>query len=247
MYEQAKRLFLKLVRMPHDPDAPAGSPGSVRIFRASPRLYWLNLVEWGTLQLIVLLPSFMALIALAIATSRWPEWPRLAARIGLGLLALLCLLQLLLTFWMQKLDYEMRWYIVTDRSLRIRAGVWSAKEVTMTFANIQKVQVSQGPLQKLLNMASVVVSSAGGGAAGPHGTTVSSDSHAARFYGVDNAQEIRDVILERLRQYRDAGLGDSPAASAMAGEVENEEIRLAAVAVLEEARELRLALEQSRR
>jgi membrane protein YdbS with pleckstrin-like domain len=239
MYELVKRWLLGLIRVPHDPVAPAGSAESVRIFRASPRLYWWNLIEWGTLQLLIGLAVAVLLLGMTIGTAKLPEWLRLPARIGLGSVAVLFLLQLLITFWMQKLDYEMRWYIVTDRSLRIRAGVWSVKEITMTFANIQKVQISQGPIQKVLNMATVVVSSAGGGAVGPHGHASGSDQHAARFEGVDNAQEIRDIILERLRQYRDAGLGDSPGLEGDRGD----EVHAAAT-VLEAARELRLALER---
>jgi uncharacterized membrane protein YdbT with pleckstrin-like domain len=239
MYELVKSLLLRLMQVPHDPVAPLGSPSSVRIFRASPQLYYWNLIEWGALQLVLVVPSLAFLfLGMTVGTAKLPEWLRLFARLGLGSVAILLLLQLLITFWMQKLDYQMRWYIVTDRSLRIRSGVWSVKEVTMTFANIQKVQVSQGPIQKLLNIATVVVSSAGGGsAAGPHGQTTSSDQHSAKFEGVDNAQEIRDIILERLRQYRDAGLGDSPT-------LESIDTQQAASAVLKAAQDLRLALEQ---
>ena len=109
----------------------------------------------------------------------------------------------------------------------------------MTFANIQKVQLSQGPLQKILDIATVVVSSAGGGAASAeHGHHSASDRHAARFEGVGNAQEIRDFVLERLRRYRDAGLGDSGVVAAEDGDPELE----AAESVLEAARGLRLAI-----
>ena len=71
--------------------------------------------------------------------------------------------QLPATFVLEKLDYEMRWYMVTDISLRIRHGIWKVNESTMSFANIQQVEVSQGPLQRLLGLADVKVQSAGGG------------------------------------------------------------------------------------
>lgn len=242
MYELVKRFVLRLMHVPHDPVAPAGSPGSARIFRASPRLYQLNLIQWAAMQFAFVFPLVFALIGLTIGTAKLPAWLQPFARFGLGAVVVVFLLQLLITFWMQKLDYEMRWYIVTDRSLRIRAGVWSVKEVTMTFANIQKVQVSQGPIQKVLGIATVVVSSAGGGmVAGPHGHATASDRHAAQFEGVDNAQEIRDIILERLRQYRDGGLGDDVAATTPVQPSGND--AAAAGAVLAAARELRLALE----
>jgi uncharacterized membrane protein YdbT with pleckstrin-like domain len=111
----------------------------------------------------------------------------------------------------------------------------------MTFANIQKVEVSQGPIQKILGIATVVVSSAGGGSAsGPHGQTGSPGQHSARFEGVDNAREIRDTILDRLRRYRDAGLGDTPVT--LAAQEKETDTMAAAQAVLAAARELRVAI-----
>ena len=62
-----------------------------------------------------------------------------------------------------RLDYEQRWYVVTDRSLRLRTGVWSVREMTMSFANLQQITVTQGPLQRLLGLADVRFQSAGGG------------------------------------------------------------------------------------
>ena len=32
--------------------------------------------------------------------------------------------------------------------------------------------------------------------------------HTGFFHGVDNAEEIRDLILNRLRRFRETGLGD---------------------------------------
>lgn len=118
------------------------------------------------------------------------------------------LIQLPFTFAAVRLDWELRWYIVTDRSLRIRAGIWALQESTMSFANLQQVEVSQGPFQRLLGIADVRVQSAGGGSGGEHGKGAGESLHTGVFHGVDNASEIRDLILERLRQFRQAGLGD---------------------------------------
>jgi uncharacterized membrane protein YdbT with pleckstrin-like domain len=95
---------------------------------------------------------------------------------------------------------------VTDRSLRIRTGVWSIQESTMSFANLQQVEVTQGPLQRLLGLADVKVQSAGG-SDNPHGKP-QDDLHTGHFHGVDNAHEIRDLIQDRLRRFRESGLGD---------------------------------------
>ena len=127
-----------------------------------------------------------------------------------GVGVLIYLAQLAVTYSAVRLDYEMRWYVVTDRSLRIRAGIWRVQEMTMSFANLQQVMVTQGPLQRMLGIADVRVESAGGGgikqAAGGHG--IQESMHTGIFHGVENATEIRDLILDRLRHFRETGLGD---------------------------------------
>lgn len=121
------------------------------------------------------------------------------------------LVQLPITYAIRRLDYGQRWYVVTDRSLRLRTGIWSVREMTMSFANLQQVVVTQGPLQRLLRLADVQVQSAGGGGGGSshagHGATTGS-LHTGHFHAVDNAEEIRDLITERLRRFRETGLGD---------------------------------------
>lgn len=121
---------------------------------------------------------------------------------------LLYLVQLPITYGIVRLEFEQRWYIVTDRSLRIRSGLVSVQETTMSFANVQQVTVTQGPLQRLLGIADVRVRSAGGGGGGEQEHGRDDSMHTGVFHGVDNAPVIRDLILERLRQFRAAGLGD---------------------------------------
>ena len=162
--------------------------------------------------------------------------------------------QVALTYAALRLDYEMRWYVVTDRSLRIRTGIWQVQELTMSFANLQQVVLSQGPVQRFLGIADVLVQSAGGGGS-EHGHPSQGGSlHAGHFHGVDNASEVRDLILARLRHFRETGLGDPDevrhplpvshfptSAAANSATVENDAI-LAARELLEEARQLRATL-----
>lgn len=254
-----KDLFLQWMRVPPEPHPPQGSPDSIRIFRAAPNLYYWNLVNWAFLQLAALVGFGFLMFALIRLQSKAPVAVKPFLAAGSYAAVALFVLQLLLTYWVQRLDYEMRWYIVTDRSLRIRAGVWSVQETTMTFANIQKINMTQGPLQKLLGIATVTATSAGGGSVDPAkhpGIT----AHAARFEGVDNAAEIRDLILNRLRQYRDAGLGDPDDAHALpssavakptapnegAGSTTTAATLEAARELLEETRRLRAAIAADR-
>lgn len=129
-----------------------------------------------------------------------------------GLSVMTYLIQIPVTYAIRRLEYEQRWYIVTDRSLRLRTGIWKVQEVTMSFANLQQITVTQGPLQRALGLADVRVQSAGGGGGGGSGEPghgQRGDSlHLGHFHAVDHAEEIRDLILERLRQYRESGLGD---------------------------------------
>lgn len=123
---------------------------------------------------------------------------------------LVYLVQLPFTFLLVRLDYEMRWYMVTDRSLRIRHGILKVSESTMSFANIQQVELAQGPLQRLLGLFDVKVQSAGGGGGGnaSHEHHGGDDMHLGLFHSVTNGPEIRDLIIERLRRFRESGLGD---------------------------------------
>ena len=83
----------------------------------------------------------------------------------------------------------------------------------MTFANIQQITIRQGPLQRLLRIADLEVRSAGGGSGSHYGEGSghgggTHSMHLGYFRGVENAGAIRDLMLERLRRWRDTGLGD---------------------------------------
>jgi len=248
--------MLQALAVPPEPTLPAGSAGSARVFRASRRYLQLKLVSWGAAQAATLtglifalavfdlaafgaelavrqLP-FRALGPIALTIFEWIE--------AFGLIAFV--VQLPLTLLPIILDWELRWYIVTDRSLRIREGVWKVSELTMTFANVQEVSIQQGPLERLFGIADVKVRSAGGGGGGnrPRERHREEDSgHIGYFRGVDGAPAIRDLILERLKKQRDAGIGDAEplAEAAPSGSATSPELLEAARELLAEARELR--------
>ena len=106
------------------------------------------------------------------------------------------------------LKYDTMWYVMTDRSLRIRRGIWTIHEVTITFENVQDISVQSGPVQRHFGIANLTVHTAGGGvASGPHGEK-STTGHVGIIEGIANAPELRDRIMARLRQSKSAGLGD---------------------------------------
>lgn len=293
MFDRIRQLGLRLLRVPPDPDPPAGAPGSLLVFRAGRKFYHLRLARWTLGQLGALAGIVFSLFLLteveravesnrtatppaaaAETTARDPEraaprsradrerslvriarhsppwiWPVIRFFEFAGIV--LYLVQIPITYAMVRLDYALRWYMATDRSLRIRSGLATVQETTMSFANIQQVVVTQGPLQRLLGLADVHVQSAGGGGGGTAKEENMSDSlHTGVFQGVENAAEIRDLILERLRRYREAGLGDPdetapapvPGPDAAAAMGDSGLVHAAAREMLAEARALRASL-----
>jgi uncharacterized membrane protein YdbT with pleckstrin-like domain len=105
-----------------------------------------------------------------------------------------------------RLDYEMRWYILTERSVRLREGVWTIRELTLTFANVQNVHVLQGPVERVFGFSNIMLETAGGGSGQKEQRLV--DPHRAVLRGIENPTEVRELILSLLRRYKTAGLGD---------------------------------------
>jgi membrane protein YdbS with pleckstrin-like domain len=212
MFELFKALALRIAKVPPEPHAPAGSPGSIRTFRSAPNYWKYLLVTWGLRQLA-------GACAIFVFHSMISTWKAAAVGIVPGVLhgfemvgVAAYLAQMPFSLAAARLNFEMRWYIVTDRSLRVREGVFGVREMTLTFANVQNIAIRQGPLQRLLGIADVVVQTAGGGGASSHHGHERGDRggsmHTGTLRAVDNAEQVRDLILDRLRRLRDAGLGD---------------------------------------
>jgi membrane protein YdbS with pleckstrin-like domain len=102
------------------------------------------------------------------------------------------------------LRYDTTWYVMSSRSLRIRRGIWVIRETTITFENVQNVELKQGPLQRHFGIANLTVQTAGGG----QSQQGQPNPHVGLIEGVDDAVGIRDVIMRRVRRSRRAGLGD---------------------------------------
>lgn len=230
--EWVKDVVLRLARVPAEPNAPEGAEESVRVFNAGRNYFTWRMILWGLGNAA----TALALLA-AFAFSFIPTLPPLVRAIWLAVEAGavgMFVASIPITYFLQRLNYEMRWYIVTDRSLRIRSGVVWLQEITMTFANIQGIRVNANPIERLLGLANVEVQSAGGGDSTAHGEP--SSGHTGKFAGVDNAEAIRDFLVERLRVYHDSGLGEKTVEA-------RESLALSAAReVLQETRALRNSL-----
>ena len=202
MYGPLKGALLALLRAPAGPpDAPTGSHASVEVFRASPRFLAYRVAvlalsgALGAFALVASLaatiaegePAGIAVVSLAIVAS---------AAAWLGALFLL------------RIDFDLRYYVVTDRSLRVREGAWTVREKTLTYANVQNLRIVQGPVQRLFGISDLRVDTAGGGAS--HGRGKPGEAgHTATLAGIENAREVRDGVLAHVRALQpNAGLGD---------------------------------------
>ncbi len=202
IYAAIKYKLLSALKAPtHPPDPPLGSPGSVQTFMADPNFLKLRLIVWGGGFAMGMFAELLMIIFIPHDKGGWIWW----------LLLVLTITGAIGKYFLIRIDYDMRYYVVTDRSLRIREGALLIHESTYTFANIQNLSVNQGPLERYLGRANLVVESAGG--AGPsggdqHGQNPFGNAHQGNLRGIDNAREVRDQILLLMRRYRDAGLGD---------------------------------------
>ena len=210
MLDALRSTLLRLLAVPAEPHPPDGDTGHARIFRAAPAYFNYRLVLWGVGQLGALLGLVGATVAIYFASGAVND-PMFGGTMALleGVAWGVYIIQIPISLGIIRLDFEMRWYIVSDRALRVREGIISVREQTMTFANVQQVGIRQGPLQRILGIADVHVTSAGGGSSqGGEGNGLGTNMHEVFFRGVDNAPEIREAIRRRAHLHRDSGLGD---------------------------------------
>lgn len=224
MLDHLKRAIAEIIAVPPEPEAPFGAGDSLRTFRAAENYLTYKMLAWLPRQL-AFVGGFVVLYLMS--TDNMPgvfdrfrflaNFERVLSEQG-GVFAvvdsvvlLFFILQLPLSLLLVVLDYEYRWYMITDRSLRIREGVWNIREQTMTFSNIQNVEIRRGPVQRLLGIADLEVRTAGGGSAVKETGQQSGEAtnlHVGYFRGVDNATEVRELIMARLRKISGTGLGD---------------------------------------
>jgi uncharacterized membrane protein YdbT with pleckstrin-like domain len=211
MYKRFRDWCSELLRIPDDPEPPPGDEASTRLFRAAPNFYKYLIFLWALRTFAVVAILLPTEIIPLVTGFDWERRLRGFAFVVLPLPAIIftfALIQRLFALALVRLDFEKRWYLVTDRSLRVREGIVKVREMTVMFANIQNISVSQGPIQRLLGIADLRVDTAGGGPSRSEKEEGGESLHTVRFRGVDNAAEIRGLITERLRELKDSGLGD---------------------------------------
>ena len=201
MYALLKDAALRVMKAPTEPpDPPAGSHGAVDVYRASPKYLSYRLLGFWVVFTMLWLVTW----GMVVSGSLLGEESLLV--IGIVLAAALAVVQFFFYFAI-RIDYDMRYYIATDRSLRIREGAFIVKEKTITFANVQNLRVVQGPLLRLFGIWHLRVDTAGGGASKKG--EPEKMGHRVQMAGIVNAHAVRDEIRRHLlRRGTSAGLGD---------------------------------------
>lgn len=162
-------------------------------------LHYLKL-GWRIAFGVIAAPVAIGCIALLIVETA------IGVLVAIAAAALLIVL-LTVTWTTLHLRYDTTWYVLTDRSLRLRRGVWVIREMTVTFENVQNVRMTQGPIERLYGIRRLVIETAGGGAVT---SPEQSAGNSCMLEGLANAEAVRDLIMARVRRSRAAGLGDSP-------------------------------------
>ncbi len=200
-YRGIWRVLTDWFRVPHQPPTlPTSDPALVQAFKPSDNyLRYLKLFFWIGCVLIDL--GLAALwIVIAIAN------PILGVLIT-PLMLVIMILPDIVTYVAIHLKFDTTWYVLSDRSMRIRRGIWVIHETTITFENIQNVRLSQGPVERYFGFANLIVETAGGGSAHGEGGAAS-NAHQGIMTGIANAEQLRDQIMAKIQTCRTAGLGD---------------------------------------
>ncbi|MBK7859223.1 MAG: PH domain-containing protein [Archangiaceae bacterium] len=190
-------LFLPLLKL--ELKAPHLPEGVTLVRHLKPAPAWLGLRYAG-----VLFGLSMQLLALGGATFGLLVTGKPEGALAAGLGALVMLGVVCFSLVTTRIDFELRHYLVGDRSLRVSAGAVVRREVTLSYANVQNIEVLQGPLERLFGIKSVTVSTAGGG-----GAAAAASTHQVVLAGITDADAVRELILGMVKQQRDTGLGEA--------------------------------------
>jgi membrane protein YdbS with pleckstrin-like domain len=204
LYHGVWRVLVRWFRVPAEPPTlPAVAEERIQAYRPAPGFLRYMKFQFWVLLTVIDVGLGIGWLVLLIAV---PVAGMVIAPLALAVI----ILPDILAYVAIHLRYDTTWYVFSDRSLRIRRGIWIIHETTITFENIQQVTVDQGPLQRWFGIANVVVKTAGGGSGAGQGHEAAAlmSGHHGLIEGIDNAAEIRDLIMNRLRQSQSAGLGD---------------------------------------
>ncbi|MEE9236144.1 MAG: PH domain-containing protein [Candidatus Acidoferrales bacterium] len=230
VYRGIWRALSDWFRVPeHPPTLPAAEGEFIMSFHPS-RRYLSYLKLYFCIALVVvdvaILSGWIALLVWNPRVGMLLAAPALAVAVVPDIVAYIAI----------HLRYDTMWYVMTDRSLRCRRGIWVILEHTITFENVQNVHVRWGPVQHFFGISTIVVETAG--AAEGEDQNEFAVGNKAIMEGIDNPNEVRQLIMERVQRSRSAGLGDERPSNASASRAWSVEHLRALRQILEEVRAL---------
>ncbi|MCY3413912.1 MAG: PH domain-containing protein [Candidatus Heimdallarchaeota archaeon] len=113
----------------------------------------------------------------------------IVGRIKFGILGWIFLGTEMLVLWFISMYCNQITYNITDTEVEVFKGVITHTTKIVPYRTITNVEVKQGPFDRLFNMQTVEISTAGKTAHGPE----------ERLVGMANGLEIKETILERMR------------------------------------------------
>ena len=90
--------------------------------------------------------------------------------------------------------YKSLEYIIDSDSVKMRKGVFWRKRVTVPYTKITNIDVTQGPIQRIFNIGTIHVQTAGAGGA-------SGSQAELNLLGIGDTDGLKDTIMERVRGY----------------------------------------------
>jgi membrane protein YdbS with pleckstrin-like domain len=202
LYEGLWGVLVSWFNVPRDPPTlPAASGEALRTFKPSPRfLAYRKLYFWVALT-IVDVALTIGWIAVVVANP-------VVGGLLFPVYLVVAVVPDVLAYIAIHLRYDTTWYVMSERSVRIRRGIWIIHETTITYENIQNVAVRQGPIERHFGIATLTVQTAGGGGGGKGEHAGMAGAHVGIIEGITDASELRDAIMARVERSRSAGLGD---------------------------------------
>ena len=105
--------------------------------------------------------------------------------------------------------YESLEYVIDAEAVRSKGGVFWKKYVTIPFRMITHVDITQGPLERALNIGTIHVQTAGAG--GPEASKAE-----LKLVGMRDLEQVKESVMERIR-------GRGPSSGSLGSEPEGAE------------------------
>lgn len=215
--------LFRWLRLSLTPPTPIAGARVQQVLQPGLRAYQLRLLKWAAAQLSAL--AGVVLLLTAFDFTQWlPPWLSVLEYIeyfawwddftdflpvewrwlGAALTMSGFLVQLPLSFLSLWAERRTTWYVISDQGVQLQHGLWTTHETSLRFANIQQVTLRQGPLQRLLGLADVVVSTAGGARPADEDDEDTKRQDQGRLRDLDYAEARRlgDTLRDQLHAPR---------------------------------------------